>query len=166
MVLYHEIDSSSLQSVLQNGLKCTHRGSKGSDKSIVQTDEYLDKHRPDTLKEAGISRGNNLYAFIGTEDTIINIKDGAIIPVQEYLCHHNSVILKLQIDAESCYVSDLDKYDALKSALSNTDERHSVRLAREYWDAVVPLQSFHPGNIARPEAMIIRDVRPGELTVR
>lgn len=45
MILYHEVDSSDVDSILREGLKRTSRGDKGDDKAIIKTDKLLDDAR-------------------------------------------------------------------------------------------------------------------------
>jgi hypothetical protein len=166
MILYHEVSSDSLGNILRHGLKCTERGEKSNDESIIQADHYLDKHRPSKLKKAGLSRSSAVYAFIGTTDTIIDIKNGTIIPLNAYSAKSESAIVRLDVEVEFCYVSDLDKYDAVKSALSDGNELLAYNLAQEYWNSIIPFATFQPDDIARPEVMIIRDVPPDKLFIK
>lgn len=71
-----------------------------------------------------------IYAFIGDENTIIDIENGAIIPLHKYGGDRNSTLLRLKIDPTHAYVSDLDKYDAVKSVLLNNGESRAYSYAR------------------------------------
>ncbi len=77
MIVYHEIDSDSLDSVRAEDIKRTSRDIKGNNKKIIKTDQFLDAHRPAHLRTIGLSRNNNIYGYIGTSNKITDIRDGA-----------------------------------------------------------------------------------------
>lgn len=164
MFLYHEISSDSLESILREGLKRTTRGEKGNDEDIIKTDKHLDVLRPSSLKDVGLSRSNNIYAFMGDANTIIDIKNGATISLEEYMTGRRSVLLRLAVSPEYCYVSDLDKYDKVKSLLLSGDDLQVSRCAREYWNSVMELSLFQPGKVIRPEVMIVKDLPPKAIS--
>ncbi len=70
-ILYHEVKSDKIQSVLEQGLRRISRGDKGSDRNIKRTDTLLDDGCPKELKAAGVSRDNNLYCCIPYYDGIV-----------------------------------------------------------------------------------------------
>src|SRR5690606_87943 len=119
MIVYHEIDPSSCEAALKDGLKRTSRGEKGDDELIKTTDELLDSRRPSGLSQAGVSRDNNLYAYLSSDDHIIDIKDGLEKPISEFTDRGEQVLLRLQVDSDKVYVSDLDRYDRLKEAVAS-----------------------------------------------
>jgi len=164
MILYHEIDGDASRDILRDGLKRTNRGAKGDDPAIIKTDKYLDALRPSPLKTAGLSRSNNIYAFIGDDDTIIDIKSGTIVALREYMSGRNSVLLQLTVHPKYCYVSDLEKYDRVKSVLASGDEVRARQYARDYWNSIVDFAIFEPSTITRPEVMIVRDLPPDALS--
>jgi hypothetical protein len=162
MVLYHEIDRDSLDSVLADGLKRTSRGEKGDDDAIKKTDAYLDTHRPATLVHRNISRDDNIYAFLGTDKTLIDITSGAIVSLSDHK-KPDVALLRLSVGQSACYVSDLDRYDAVKHAVEHGMTEQLDALADHYWQAVVPLEAYTTGTIIRTEVMITRDVLPSEI---
>lgn len=120
MTLYHEAPLDSLSELRHNGLERTARGDKGDDPVIKRTDDYLDAHCPDKLRSYGVSRSNNLYAFLGDEAHIVDIQNGATLPLQDYAIS-DSILFRLSVDPASCFVSDLDRYDAVKAAVASHD---------------------------------------------
>jgi hypothetical protein len=164
MVLYHEVTEDALEQTLSHGLKSAARGEKGDKNDIIRTDTYLDDHRPAHIRRQGISRNDNLYAFIGTTTTLIDITNGATVPLKDYPLH-NSCLLRLSVDSNECYVSDLDRYDAVKAAVANHETATLAELASDYWTHLVPLGDFTIGDITRPEIMITRDVSPRNISL-
>ena len=159
MIVYHEIDPSSCGAVLKDGLKRTSRGEKGDDELIKTTDELLDSRRPSGLSQAGVSRDNNLYAYLSSDDHIIDIKDGLEKPISEFADRGEQVLLSLQVDSDKVYVSDLDRYDRLKEAVaSGLGQPVLEELADTYWRAVISLKLYQPHSLRRPEAMITYDI--------
>lgn len=162
MILYHEIDRDSLDNVLTDGLKRTSRGEKGSDEAIKKTDAYLDARRPATLVHKDISRDDNIYAFLGDNKTLIDITNGLIVPLSERK-QPDIALLRLSVEPSVCYVSDLDRYDAVKHAIAHDMIDQLDALSEHYWQAVIPLNDYTAGTIIRPEIMITRDVLPSEI---
>ncbi len=165
MKLYHELSASSLASALQRGIKRDTHGEKSDDAAIIKTDKFLDVHRPLAAKRAGLSRANNIYAYLGDEKTLIDIRNGQAVLLKQYAKGTQTRLLRVEAEIESCYVSDLDLYDEVKTAIGSKKAVALPELAARYWSAIVPLCEFHAGDIARPEAMITRDISPGEVTV-
>lgn len=164
MTLYHEATNDSVKEILAHGLKRTSRGEKGDASDIIKTDQYLDERRPGTLRQKGLSRDDNIYAFIGTESSLIDITNGATISLKEYP-RQDSALLRLSIDESACYISDLDRYDAIKAAISNHETATLEELATAYWASVTPLHQFSLGDVSRPEVMITQDIEPRHLAL-
>jgi hypothetical protein len=162
MTLYHEIDRESLDSVLTDGVKRTSRGEKGDDDAIKKTDTYLDARRPATLVQKNVSRDDNIYAFLGTDRTLIDITSGVVVSLSDRK-KPDTALLRLSVEQNACYVSDLDRYDAVKYAIENNMTEQLNTLAAHYWQAVVPLGTHVAGTVIRPEVMITRDIRPSEI---
>lgn len=163
MNIYHEATDTSLGLILKEGLKCSDRGAKGQDDAIIKADEFLDECRPDTLKQAGVSRCNNVYGYVGTEGTVVSITDGNIAPLEQKREGDGAVLL-LDINPAHCYVSDLDKFDAVKDALVSGDANTVERLASDYWQSLVPLTRYRWQQIQRPEVMITYDITPERIS--
>lgn len=161
---YHEVKSSSLQEVLKNGLKCTSRGDKGDDKDIIKTDALLDKHRPTSLRRAGVSRDNNLYAYVDVDGKISDIKNGQYVSIHDFVKRSEQKVLKLTLDPRRCFVSDLDIYDKVMDAAKVHAPSTDVQiLINEYWSRLTPLYRFQPSSITRPEVMITYNIEPKDI---
>jgi hypothetical protein len=146
-IAYHEIKSSSLSEVLENGLKCTSRGEKGDDQHIIKTDTLLDKYCPNSLRTAGVSRDNNLYAYTAVNGKIANITDGTRVDIHDFVKNSHQTVLKLTIDPRRCFVSDLDAYDKVVDAMKGHKSAESLkRLANEYWSRLIPLPKYKPSS--------------------
>lgn len=164
MLAYHEVAPDQLQSILSNGLKKESRGSKGDDEWIVKADAYLDAHRPKNIVEAKVSRDDNIYAYYVTETSVIDIVDGAHIPRADFIHAKSGALLELHIDPKRSYISDLDTYDALKTAFSKHEKLDTLEmLAKSYWNKITRLDTFRPDVIRRPEIMITYSLDPRDL---
>lgn len=164
MIVYHEANLKAVDSILEKGLKCTSRGDKGDDSVIMQTDKLLDDCRPEKLKQAGISRDNNLYAFIADNNKVISIVDGGAVRIGEFVEKSDQAVFRLTVDPKKCYVSDLDLFDATREAVEKdksptTLNKHAAR----YWNALTPLSNFKINTIKRPEVMVTYDISPESI---
>lgn len=163
MIIYHEVASTSLPSVLANGLKRTSHGIKTNEKAIVKADEFLDTHRPVHLQTAGVSRQKSIYGYIGDESTIRDIKDGSRTAVNKKQRHDGQTLLQLKADLQYCWVSDLDKYDELKAAISSgVPHETCLKLCDTYWSSLQPLADYNK-TITRPEVMITCNIPPSNI---
>lgn len=158
MIVYHEANPDAAESILRNGLKKTSRGDKGSSSDIARTDRYLDERLPERLREKGVSRDNNIYAFLCGDNTIISITDGAAIPLDDFILNSDQAVLRLTVDPKRCYVSDLELYDTVKAALESDDTGQAEASTGQYWEALSPLQDYQPNSFKRPEIMITYDI--------
>lgn len=164
MIAYHEVSPDNVDAVLREGLKRTSRGDKGNDDAIMRTDQLLDELRPKKLKEAGWSRDDNLYAYVADGDQIIDITSGKWIPVNEYVARSEQSVLEVAVDPARCYVSDLDLYDELRTAVEQERDEADLRaIAARYFAAIQPLNSFDGAKIVRPEIMVTYDIEPHSL---
>lgn len=164
MIVYHEITPSSVSAALRDGLKRTSRGEKGTDPAIARTDHYLDRCCPEDLRQAGVSRDDNLYAYVATDAQLVDITNGNLIPLSSFVNTSQQTVLQLTVNPDDCYVSDLDAYDKVKHALESHDDTLE-QLAHTYWHRLRPLRTFSIGDIQRPEVMITRDISPKAITV-
>jgi len=166
VTVYHEIDANSLQTILKEGIKCASEGEKTKEKMIQKADAFLDTHRPEYAQKAGLSRSNNLYAYLSETNKIIDIADGEPLHLKKFLDRNNKTLVDLRVDPARCYVSDLDLYDTVKRSLE-LDEQNSTRehLAQQYWQKLIPLDAFENGVISRPEIMITYDIDPADIHV-
>lgn len=164
MYAYHEVNSDTVQSILKNGLKRSDRGDKGDYDDIVKTDNFLDDHCPAELKSLGLSRQNNLYAYVSHNQNVISITDGAEVPIDKFARNSNQAVLRLKLDPKKCFVSDLDTYDALKSAIKNHENQNALEtLAKSYWNKVIRLDKFSIGIFRRPEIMVTYDLAASNI---
>lgn len=164
MFVFHQVDPSTLSAVLTHGLKRFSRGEKGADGLIMKTDAFLDERCPKIVKEQGVSRDNNIYAYLTDKESIIDITDGSQIPIKTFIAQSTQAVLRLDINPARCFVSDLDTYDALKAALeARGDPSKAEQLAESYWNKLTPLTNFEIGSIRRPEIMITYDIPADKL---
>lgn len=166
MIVYHEIEFESLESALAKGLKRSSRGEKGDTSDIIKTDCFLDEQRPKGLSKAGVSRDDNLYAFMATDGKVISITDGSAVDINTFVKNSSKALLELSVPPQHCYVSDLNAYDAVKKAVENKADEATLRiLAKRYWEALQPMKTFKTGSIRRPEVMITKDIPPKNITL-
>lgn len=163
MIIYHEVLTDKLDQALHSGLLRHAHGAK-SDQINLKTDEVLDRFIPKRLRDAGISRKDVIYAYIGDEKSIIDITTGESLPLSTYMLKDDrTTLLELHIDFAVCYVSDLELYDRVKSYIAD-NSRPPQALINSYWRSVVPLADYTQ-TIRRPELMITRDVQADEIAV-
>lgn len=162
-VAYHETNPDILSAALVHGLRCTSRGDKGDDPAIKQTDDFLDALRPKLLLAAGVSRDDNLYAYLCIDESVVDITDGSLVARTKFIQRSTQAVLELEIDPRRCYVSNLDTYDALKDALTHYDTPAAEKIAHSYWSSLTPLTDFTLSSIKRPELMITYDIPPHQL---
>ena len=161
MIVYHETNPGMLESILAEGLRRTTHGEKGSDAAIIKTDHLLDANLPEELRRCGVGRDNSVYGYLTVGHNVIDIQDGALIPLSRKARDPHYVLLQMDVMPERCYVSNLDLYDTIKSAVDQNEAPHALdEIALLYWDSLVRLDSYEPGQIIRPEVMIAYDVQP------
>jgi uncharacterized protein (DUF1697 family) len=162
---YHEVDPSSAYSILTTGLKCKSRGDKGDDKGIIMTDAYLDERRPDSVRQANVSRDENVYAYVSADGNIYDITNGSLVDIDTFVSTSDQTVLRLNLNSDRCFVSDLNLYDTIKVRIHDTKKANELEaLAQQYWAGLTPLSQFDPTMIARPEIMITYDISPDDIT--
>lgn len=164
---YHEVDPAQLDSILQNGLLRSSTGAKTNESAIVRTDQLLDRYRPETLRSAGVGRENNIYAYFTTDNKIADIITGQLVDLPDFIANSEQAVLRLTIDPQYCYVSDLDVYDNIKLMIESDGQNEKALrdLAARYWNSLVLLPNFEQSMISRPEIMITYDINAHDITV-
>lgn len=162
MFLYHQASTEAGKDALENGLQLTAKREMGNREDIKRADAFLDARRPAELIAAGVRRRDNIYAFVGDEATLVDITDGKTVPLETYK-QPGCILFRLEADPSVCYAADLDLYDAVKDALS--EGKTPTELASDYWRRVIPLGSYRPGSVRRPEVMIVRPITASRLRV-
>ena len=152
-----------MDAVLRDGIKRDARSSKGQNDSIIAADAYLDARRPAKLR-ATISRQHSVYAYLSQGSEIIDIKTGNLIPISDFFRQKDQVLLKITIDLNGCFVSNLDAFDAVRHTLGH-GQTDLETMAQTYWNSLVPLIGFRFGQIRRPEVMIPRDIPPDDISL-
>jgi hypothetical protein len=162
--VYHEVLPDALDNALSEGVKRSTHGEK-SDSLAKKTDDYLDRRRPEHLPSE-VSRANAVYGYLSDDDKLISIDDGTPVDVKVFAAQRSHVLLRMTVDLDKCFVSDLDRYDAVKEALEGGGEDAALdQLAARYWDRLTPLEKYDFGRFRRPEALITHDVAPSDITV-
>lgn len=164
MLVIHQAEPDSIQTIMKHGLKPNSPGGKGEDESIENTDQFLDGRIPSSLSKTGLTRNDAIYAYYCHEDTVIDITDGKAIARNDFIDQSDPILLQLSIDPRRAYVSDLDKYDLLKSEIINKESPRVLdNLANEYWRSVQRLDKYIPGRISRPEILITYNIPPQDI---
>jgi hypothetical protein len=118
------------------------------------------------LRNAGVSRENNLYGYFTVDNKIADIITGQLVAVSDFVAKSDQAVLRLTIDPSYCYVSDLDLYDNIRIIIEANDHDPTLPdLARSYWDNLLPFIGFEKSIINRPEIMITYDIKPPDITV-
>lgn len=166
MRIFHESQRGHIASIMQNGLVQGSSGVKSQNSLNTKTDKLLDQHRPVAVKTANICREKNIYGYVGIDEKIIDIIDGTHRDLAEYIKNSSLVVLELMPEPTQCYVSDLDRYDAIKQMVDlNAPLDSIIPLIGHYWSALVPLQMYNPSDIRRPEVVITSDIQPSAIHV-
>lgn len=164
IVLYHEIDPSHKDTVFAEGIEREAEGEKTDSENDI-ADAYLDEHMPPEVAAWGVSRQEVVYAYMEYQGAIIDIRDGEFIPVDEFNDRSEQALLRLSVDSKDCYVSDLDAYDALLTAIeTDKNDPSNKYLAAHYWDHVLPYDKYVIGEYDRPEILIAADIAPESIS--
>lgn len=150
-------------SVLSEGLKCHSSGSK-SDDTTQKVDNFLDLYIPNQLRKMGVSRSSCVYGYLGNTETIIDIKNGSRKPVSEFIAKPKMALLKLGVNEERCFVSDLNTYDKVKATFRK-GASPSPSQAHTYWKSLIPFSHFIERSNIRPEAMIPYNIPPEDIQI-
>jgi hypothetical protein len=166
VVVYHEVRPESLGEVLHNGLKRGDQGEK-SDAAVRRADDCLQTRIPHSLADSGVSRQWVVYGYLSAGDKLIDIRHGDAVDVERFASERELVVLRVRADLASCFVSDLDAYDAVKTCVeTDADDALLAQLADRYWARVLPLEEYRPGRYRRPEVMVTHDIAPEDIEVR
>lgn len=160
-VVFHEIAPESVGSSLTNGIVLGKKGTK-TDQAIHATDQFLDTLRPQRLARRGVSRVTNNYCYLVEGDDVISIVSGEKQPITEFLQHTDQAVLRVEVDPRTCYVSDLDLFDEIKSLRARGDTTRAQQLGATYWQHLQLLADYD-GTIRRPEVMVPCNIPPTAL---
>jgi hypothetical protein len=163
MMLYHEIHPDAARTACSEGLQRQASGAKSNDMSLM-TDARLDDARPLYLKQAGVSRQRAIYCYLGNDTEVIDIASGNHVTLDEAKARNGHCLLRVSADPQTCWVSDLDAYDAVQQAIDQ--HRPPVELAQlfaTYWQRLQHLPGYD-GTISRPEVLVTDDISPASLT--
>lgn len=165
ITLYHEVDPSNEEKILQEGIHQEAEGEKTDDEN-KKVDAFLDENIPPELDQLNVRRDEVIYAYMEYFDSIIDIRDGEYVPVDEFVDRNDQTLLKLTVDSGDCFVSDLDTYDTLLNAMEADEYEGRLKyLAAQYWDTVIPYDKYELGTYDRPEILITQDVSPSAIEV-
>ncbi len=135
--VYHGAKTDGLDSILSEGLKCEAKASGTQEDFVQKTDEILLRHRPAEFER--VDRQRALYAYLFLESSIIDTEDGRQLAPDEWRVEEGRSRLRLTINPESAYMSDLEAYDKLAAAVREGRDDEYEELARAYWEHLAPL---------------------------
>jgi hypothetical protein len=183
--VFHKTSRDSVSSVMSEGLRYGKEGSNGKDDRVRAANEFLNARCPTELKDEGVDRVECIYCYLGVGDgNVFDVESGRVLDHERWDLGPDNVKLRLLVDPENAFVSDLDAYDTL---LDRMEERAGedvlAALAREYWqrlvrladvrahyrlegDALVPASTAPPGlpgRLERVEVLVTTDVAWGEI---
>jgi hypothetical protein len=165
VVVYHEVRPETLDEIRREGIKRSDHGEK-TDSVVQRTDECLEARIPARLSSRGLSRHEVVYGYLSSGTSLIDIRNGNAVDVNDFSLQRDLVLLRITADAELCFVSDLDAYDAVKMCVeSDADDTLLRRLADRYWAHVVALEEYQAGQYRRPEVMITSDIDTSKIDV-
>jgi hypothetical protein len=166
MIVYHEADPGALTSILSNGIKRTQHGELGTGDTTVKTNKLLDACRPQALRDAGVSRTDNIYGYLTTNTGIMDAYSGQHMSEREKDAATHRTLLCLEVTATRCYVSDREAYEELKAAVDDNQDSFTIdSLTARYWRRLIRLDGYKMGEIIRPEVMITYDIPPQHINV-
>lgn len=138
--VYHALPERQLQQILAEGLHYGKQGPHSREPFAARANTFLDKHRPTDLLNKKLSRRKCIYAFLGLNDALIDIRTGKPVAPGEWHAGHGKAKLQLQVAAANGYVADLDMYDHIAGLLATGDVMPGLSsLAYTYWHGVLPL---------------------------
>lgn len=165
IVIYHEVRPESLDKILQKGIDRSDQGEKG-DPVVQRTDECLEDHIPEDLRNKGLSRRHGVYGYLSSGDKLVDIRDGHEVEVDHFSSQRDQVLLRITVDSANCFAFDLDAYDAVKMCVeSGADDTLLTRLAERYWARALPLDEYQAGRYRRPEVVVTNDVDATDIAV-
>ncbi|WP_233213442.1 hypothetical protein [Mycobacterium hubeiense] len=112
------------------------------------------------------SRHNVIYGYLPTGPCghhLVDTRNGEAIDVAEFAAQREIMLLRLWVDSQHCFVSDLDLYDAVRELVESGDVRSDH--AERYWSCLTPLDVYGHRRLRRPEVMIAADVGPSDVEV-
>src|SRR5690606_15492069 len=103
-------------------------------------------------KDEKIYRNSSIYGYLPIDArNVIDITNGQPIAVDELAKELEQEIVKITVNQQTCYASDLDAYDAVRKAVeAHVDESALQRLANSYWSKLVRLSDYETDGIRRP----------------
>jgi hypothetical protein len=163
--VFHEVRPESLDELRRDGIR---RGGSGEKTGGPEqgADTFLDSARSPAEVQRGLSRHDVVYGYLSDGDRLIDIQDGKAVDPPSYAAEREQVLVRMTVDSDRCFVSDLDCYDVVKEGLqSGWSQDALLRWAARYWKQVTPLSDYRPGLYRRPEVMITVDVPPRDIVV-
>ncbi|HEX2286999.1 MAG TPA: hypothetical protein VHI10_19610 [Mycobacterium sp.] len=154
-----------MDTVLREGLQRHGQGEK-TDSASKEADNFLDSRLPSELASKGVGRQSVVYGYLSSDGKLVDIRSGAPIDIGDFASRRELTLLRMTVDSELCYVSDLNLYDRVKDAVQSAKPDEALdEYAEHYWANVVPLDTYEPGQHRRPEVLIAGDVRPDDIEV-
>lgn len=166
--VFHKTSRDSLPSVLSDGLRCGEQGSHSQDDRVRAANEFLNGACPSELKSEGVDRKGCIYCYLGFgDDKVFDVESGRVVDLERWDVGADNAKLRLLIDPEIAFVSDLDAYDAL---LDRMEERAGedvlAALAGEYWQRLVRLTDVSVHYRLEDEALVAATTAPAGLPRR
>src|SRR3712207_1077827 len=96
--LYHMVPSDQVRSVLDHGLLQHAQGAKSQSSLIQRTNSLLDEHCPPRLRSRGVGRCANVYAYLASDQGIVDIADGEPKPPSQLVDLAGNQLLRLNVD--------------------------------------------------------------------
>lgn len=136
----HKAPVESLPAIVATGLRRAE--STAQTPSELWTNRWLDRWRPARLAGRGVRRGECIYCYLGVNGCVLDVDSGDLVPRDRWLVGPDAVRLCLTTTPGTAFISDLDAYDRVRSALEQ--DRHHPRLpglAHRYWSRVIDLET-------------------------
>lgn len=158
----HKAPVESLPAIVATGLRRAE--SNAQTPSELWTNHWLDRRRPAGLAGRGVRRGECIYCYLGINGRVLDVDSGDLVPRDRWLVGPDSVRLCLTTAPGTAFISDLDAYDRVRSALEQ--DRHHPRLpglADRYWSRVVDVDTAREHYRLAGESLVADPTGPARL---
>lgn len=165
--VFHKTSRDSLPSIMSDGLRYGEQGRHSQDGRVRATNELLNGVCPSELKGEGVDRMGCIYGYLGVDDKVFDVESGRLVDQERWDVGADNAKLRLLIDPETAFVSDLDAYDALLERLEDrAGEDVLATLAGEYWQRLVRLAEVRDHYRLEDEALVAATAWPSGLPRR
>jgi hypothetical protein len=166
--LVHAAPASTLEHMLATGLAYGSSGRSSQESHAQKTNALLDALRPTYAVQASLSRQDCLYAYLALDGSLLDVEAGKAVPLSEWRpAADDAAAVLLDADPTQAWVSDLDAYDALATAIEQDAPIATLHeLADRYWQRLVRLDTILEHYTLRGTTLAQKETAPGNMPRR